>query len=236
MGVLPYLFIFLRRGAGDVLNASGYHRLFPTAKRLTIITFRGCRRHFGFEGEESWKRSRGIIEWDHLQHELEPAAQDYVDTREREIVQRAGWCAVCSLLFSPPTPSCSVLSSYITFFDSAPFSRDERREVSPFPEQTPRRKPLPTLLFFGRASFVFKQVYCAYINIFHFFFSAGGVAGALGNRAAHHTILYFLLLQSYSTFISLTSTSAWTGVIKWNDWLFFSDPLFYTIAPCTTNK
>lgn len=24
--------------------------------------------------------------------------------------------------------------------------------------------------FFGRASFVFKQVYCAYINIFHFFF------------------------------------------------------------------
>lgn len=121
---------------------------FLQPKRLTIITFRGCRRHFGFEGEESWKRSRGIIEWDHLQHELEPAAQDYVDTREREIVQRAGWCAVCSLLFSPPTPSCSVLSSYATFFDSAPFSRDERREVSPFPEQTPRRKPLPTLLFF----------------------------------------------------------------------------------------
>lgn len=216
---ISFFFIFLRRGAGDVLNASGYHRLFPTAKRLTIITFRGCRRHFG--SEESKKVAR--------HHRMGPLTTRtwtcrsrlcwHEREREREIVQRAGWCAVCSLLFSPPTPSCSVLSSYITFFDSAPFSRDERGEVSPFPEQTPRRNLCQRFFFFGRASFVFKEVYCAYINIFHFFVS---LVVSLGPLETERHTTPSCTSSSYSTFISLTSTSAWTGVIKWNDWLFLA--------------
>jgi hypothetical protein len=118
-------------------------------------------------------------------------------TREREIVQRAGWCVVCSLLFSPPTPStlCSPPTSPSSIRLLFLETRGGRCHLSL--SKHLRENLCQRFFFFGRASFVFKQVYCAYINIFHFFFSAGGVAGALGNRAAHHTILYFLLLLDF---------------------------------------
>lgn len=77
-------------------------------------------------------------------------------------------CALfCSLLLlhlalcSPPTSPSSIRLLFLE-------TRGGRCHLSL--SKHLRENLCQRFFFFGRASFVFKQVYCAYINIFHFFF------------------------------------------------------------------